>query len=156
LKEKFSEGSTLSFAELSNEHLREVKLEINSQESTFFTALEDLEAISERIKIANQDQYLAIYSKEKFIGILFARGLDEGYDDIRLAIYLLKNFRGKGFGSKSISLFIERQRMNGSQSKISIKVDQLNHAALATYRKIGFKFCNPYVDQSNFFLMHES
>lgn len=155
MKGKFSEGSALSFAGLSNEHLKEVKLEITSQESTFFTALDDLEVITERIKIANQDHYLAIYFKEQFIGILFARGLDEGYDDMRLAIYILRKFRGKGFGSESISLFIQRQRMNGCQSKISVKVNRLNQVALATYKKIGFKFCSPHGDQSDFFLMHE-
>ena len=123
---------------LSIENLEKISSEIDSQDSSQFTALSDINSISEAMRTADKDCYLQVHTGDDLVGIVLGRGIDEGFKDVRLAIYIVKKYRGRGLGFRIITNFLFRYTDNKNLNKFSVKVKKQNSKAIRLYKRLGF------------------
>ena len=91
---------------------------------------------------AIKDAYFYVKGEEAggsgvFIGIVGWRGLDEGYDDPRIFIYLTEEYRGQGIGVIVMTQIIDQIFDRGFTSA-SISVYNGNITAIRLYTRMGF------------------
>ncbi|MDB2411946.1 GNAT family N-acetyltransferase [Litoricolaceae bacterium] len=126
------------FSPLSIENLEKISSQIDSQDASQFTALSDLNSISEAMRTADKDRYLQVHTGDDLVGIVLGRGIDEGFEDVRLAIYIVKKYRGRGLGFKIITKFLFNYTDNENFNKFSVKVKKQNSKAILLYKRLGF------------------
>jgi glycosyltransferase involved in cell wall biosynthesis/GNAT superfamily N-acetyltransferase len=84
------------------------------------------------------DFYLLVCTKDAKIGYAILRGLDEGFEDLSLGIYIFSEFRGMGAAVKIMEKLEELARGKGvNQVRLSVK--SVNHRAKRLYSKLGYK-----------------
>ncbi len=92
-------------------------------------------------KICNydgKDEYYFLLHEGKVIGYGMLRGWDEGYDIPSLGICIDPDFSGKGLGLTLMYHLISCSKLRAAK-KIILKVKKNNLAAIALYKKVGFK-----------------
>lgn len=135
-------GRFVVFSPISIDNLALIASEIRSEECSQFTAISDVNSFYNSMQLADKDIYMQVHTEEGLAGIVLGRGLDEGFEDVRLAIYLLKKSRGVGLGHKVVSSFISHCIENKQLVKFSVKVNKTNNRALRLYENIGFSHFN--------------
>ena len=111
------------------------------------------EAIENQILDGNY-KYYTIISNKSPLGYL---AIKKEEDALFLSkIYILKFFRGKGFGKITMN-FIENQARDLSCNKIFLTVNKHNTNSIIAYEKIGFKKIEELViDIGNGYVMDDN
>jgi len=87
--------------------------------------------------------YFVIYLEDKFIGdcVIYNPELDE----VEFGIKVVKDYRGKGYGSEAAKIIADYCLTTAGYSKVHLKVLPYNMRAIRSYEKVGFKRCGKIV-----------
>ena len=112
---------------------------------------QNVEAMSQQIE--DGYAYFTINYNDNAIGYLAYK--IESSDLFLSKIYILKAYRGKGFGRKAMS-FITEQAKNSNCKSISLTVNKNNTNSIKAYLKVGFnKVEELVIDIGNGFVMDD-
>lgn len=90
------------------------------------------------ILAAQQDLYFIVRHRTDYIGYVLLRGLDEGYQDFSLGIFVFKKFRGLGVAQKLMkSLEVIASSRGVTQIRLSVK--PTNYIAKRLYGKLKYQ-----------------
>ncbi|WP_099203659.1 GNAT family N-acetyltransferase [Miniphocaeibacter massiliensis] len=99
--------------------------------------------ISKKSGIKNK--YFAIYNEEdKMIGYLGMKNIALFKRTSTLGIVLDPNYVSKGYGYKSLKLFLNYYFDTLNMKEMDLEVNAFNERALKLYKKIGFKYTAEY------------
>lgn len=87
---------------------------------------------------AQQDLYLIVRHRTDYVGYVLLRGLDEGYQDFSLGIFVFKKFRGLGVAQKLMQNLEELASTRGV-TQIRLSVNPTNYVAKRLYGKLEYK-----------------
>ena len=87
---------------------------------------------------AQQDLYLIVRHRTDYVGYVLLRGLDEGYPDFSLGIFVFKKFRGLGVAQK-IMESLEDLASSRGVTQIRLSVRPTNYVAKGLYGKLKYK-----------------
>ena len=110
------------------------------------------EAVKNQILQEGYEYYL-IHSDENPVGYI---GIKLKDDDLFLSkLYLLKEYRGKGFGSEALAFIVGRAGQL-HVSSVSLTVNKNNVNSIRAYEKMGFQNLGPVVaDIGNGYVMDD-
>ena len=112
---------------------------------------QNVESMSQQIKVGYS--YFTINYEGIAVGYLAYK--IESSDLFLSKIYILKEYRGKGFGRKAM-LFITNQALNNNCKSISLTVNKNNTNSINAYQKVGFnKVEELVIDIGNGFVMDD-
>jgi glycosyltransferase involved in cell wall biosynthesis/ribosomal protein S18 acetylase RimI-like enzyme len=95
-----------------------------------------IEAV-EKIKSNSLDFFAFIQSNNKFVGYILLRGLQEGYEDYSLGIFVFKDYQGTGIAKKAMS-YLEQISLDRGVKNLRLSVHPENFRAKNFYSKLGF------------------
>ena len=86
-----------------------------------------------------QDLYYVLVDADRVLGYGLLRGWDEGYDVPSLGIAVAPELRGRGVG-RGLMEFLHAAAQRKGARQVRLKVYPENHAAVALYRRLGYRF----------------
>lgn len=92
-----------------------------------------------RSNYSGKDFYGVMIERDEAIGYGMLRGWDDGYAIPSLGIALDPSVRGRGYGRELMSFLHDIAKKRGA-TKVRLKVDSQNHAAIELYRSLGYVF----------------
>ena len=90
------------------------------------------------IMAAKQDFYSFVRHNSQYVGYVLLRGLDEGYEDFSLGIFVFKRFRGTGVAQKLMES-LEDLAVGKGVSRMRLSVYPTNYVAKRLYGKLKYK-----------------
>jgi len=90
------------------------------------------------ILTAQQDLYFIVRHRTDYVGYVLLRGLDEGYQDFSLGIFVFKKFRGSGV-AKKLMKSLEDLASSRGVTQIRLAVKPTNYVAKRLYGKLYYQ-----------------
>ena len=106
----------------------------------YFSPFKNKEDFMETILSSVKDCFYSIKLDENIIGYISLRGLDEGYDNPRFGIFILKKYSQKGYGYTASKLVLDLCKREDNFKYVDLKVNPKNKNAIALYTSLGFLF----------------
>ena len=106
----------------------------------YFSPFNNKEHFMETILSSVNDSFYSIKLEKNIIGYISLRGLDEGYDNPRFGIFILKKYSQKGYGYTASKLVLDLCRGEDKFKYVDLKVNPKNKNAIALYTSLGFHF----------------
>ena len=97
------------------------------------------EEASRRCSYQGKDLYYLLLVGRQVVGYGMLRGWDEGYDIPSLGIAIRRSARSSGLASLLMGFLHTAARLRGA-SKVILKVDKDNPAAIRLYENLGYTF----------------
>lgn len=102
----------------------------------------EVDCVASLVSSARFDQYIGIFYQAtaascSIIGLLTLRGLDEGYDDPILGIFISEEYGGRGYARQALK-HAEKLSTSRGYSSLLLKCSIYNARALKLYSKIGY------------------
>ena len=92
----------------------------------------------EVILAAKSDYYAIVFLKSEVIGYCLLRGIDEGYVDFSVGIFIFSNYRKMGYGREIMS-YLEAFALSRNVTTLRLSVKQNNVVAKNLYTKLGYR-----------------
>ncbi len=109
-------------------------------DTTFFSPHAiDTASIGKLIRTTKRDLYYLLVEGRNVLGYGLLRGWDEGYEIPSLGLATHPSVRGKGFG-KLLMNFLHLAALRRGCSKVRLRVESANFAAISMYKSYGYVF----------------
>lgn len=115
-----------------------VAMRINGDEAFFHPHPLTREAASELVRYVGEDLYFLVVDGGVVLGYGMLRGWDEGYEVPSLGIALAPQARHTGLATALMHFLHYAARAHGART-IRLTVSSGNHAAVALYRRMGYR-----------------
>lgn len=127
-----------------------IKLKVREDQSRFIATNENGLALA---YVHTEMNPLGIYLDETMVGfIMHALDPDENIYYIN-RLMIDENYQGKGYGSKALSLLIEKLKNEGVKV-LDILHKPDNHSAIKLYKSLGFELTDAKVDDEVVSTLH--
>jgi|LauGreDrversion4_2_1035121.scaffolds.fasta_scaffold16169_4 RimJ/RimL family protein N-acetyltransferase len=103
----------------------------------------EVECVENLVSSARLDQYIGVFYQATaasciIIGLLTLRGLDEGYNDPMLGIFIAEEYGGRGYARQALD-HAEKFSQSRGHSGLLLKCSIHNARALKLYLKQGYQ-----------------
>jgi RimJ/RimL family protein N-acetyltransferase len=87
---------------------------------------------------AKSDYYALVFLKGEVIGYCLLRGIDEGFVDFSVGIFIFSNYRKMGYGREIMS-YLETFALSRNVRTLRLSVKRNNVVAKNLYAKLGYR-----------------
>jgi len=112
----------------------------NKKYVKYFSPYINKDSFINAVLSTNKDSFYSIKLDEKIIGYISLRGLDEGYDNPRFGIFILKKYSNKGYGYEASKFVLNLCKEKNNFEYVDLKVNPKNKKAIKLYNSLGFNY----------------